>query len=272
MPFYQNVFNSEFVGSILTGDNSNSLNFSIPANRNSSRYMACYIASPYDLSTNTTLTFNYSYDKIHYTTLAINVSSGAVSTSAVTNFEVVTALNANATFASLFVASVLGNTVLIKSIISPATQFYAYITNTSAEIALGFNKYCGVKELPNFFTRHTIPNALVYDDSVGMLILLDGSVTAQRTIIRDSIPNAAWTTSDLKADYTLFRGRAPNFTFTKNTVDGSNRVTVAIKYPSGAIAGDLATKTTMSYTSSNTTPDKICMVPYVLESGDLVTP
>lgn len=268
MPFYQNVFNSEFVGSILTRDNQNSLNFSIPANRNSSRFMACYIASPYDLSTNTTLTFNYSFDRIHYTALAINVSSGAVSTSAVTNFEVVTALNANATFASMFVASVLGSTVQIKSIVSSAANFSAYISNLSAEIALGFNTYCGVKELIDWFGRHKIGSTL--EGSVGCLIELDGSVTADRTIIRNSLGNQSWTTSDLKDNGQLLLGRSNQYTYQKLTIDGSNRITNLLEYGAGSGVGDLCRSITYTYSGSNTSPDTIKEQPKTIVLADLI--
>lgn len=76
----------------------------------------------------------------------------------------------------------------------------------------------------------------------------------------------------LHTDYQLLRGRSGYFMFSNQTVDGSSRVISKISYPAGAKVGDLAVKTTYSYTASQTAPDKICPVPYVLTASDLVIP
>jgi hypothetical protein len=144
-------------------------------------------------------------------------------------------------------------------------NFKAYINNTSAETVLKFNRYAGVAELPDYFARHTIANRLTYTDSLGCLVQL--SQPTDNTIITD----AGLSTSP-KADYELLHGRSGLFMFNKQTVDSSSRVTQKIEYPAGAVAGDMAKKTTYSYTGAKTEPDTIAEIPYVLQSSDLITP
>ena len=76
----------------------------------------------------------------------------------------------------------------------------------------------------------------------------------------------------VRSDYQLLEGKSGLFIFQKVTVDGSDRITQIIEYSAGAVTGDLAKKITYSYTSSNKNYDKQIEIPYVLASGDLVTP
>jgi hypothetical protein len=78
--------------------------------------------------------------------------------------------------------------------------------------------------------------------------------------------------TDVKADYELLGGRSGIFTFTNNTIDGSNRITESIEYAAGAIAGDLGKRIRYTYTGANTNPDQVTEEPYTLAAGDLVTP
>jgi hypothetical protein len=92
--------------------------------------------------------------------------------------------------------------------------------------------------------------------------------TAEYEIVRDyGLDYTA-----MKEDYELLGGRSGLFTFKKITVDGSNRITQIIEYPSGAVTGDFAKKTNYTYTSANTNPDQITEIPYQLTANDLVTP
>lgn len=273
MPFFQNPFNSEFRGHLAIGDRQYSMTFSVPANPNRSDLMMAYNPEPYDLSSTATLTINYAYDADfkNYGSLAIDVSTTAVSTSAVKAAEVCSALNANATFSGLFVASVAQlnklNTVLIRSL-RERTSIRVYLSNTSAETKLGFNKKAGVVELPTYFARHTIANRRNYPDSLAELIQLNtGDATDQAVIT-----NAGLNYSVVQTDYALFKGRSGLFTFKKQTVDGSDRVTQIIEYPAGAVAGDFAKKTVYSYTSSNKNPDSIVELPYTLADSDILAP
>jgi hypothetical protein len=77
----------------------------------------------------------------------------------------------------------------------------------------------------------------------------------------------------MKEDWQLVRGRGAGlFTFKKQTVDNSNRITQIIEYPAGAIAGDFARKINYKYTSTNTNASSITEIPYVLTDADLLTP
>jgi len=81
-----------------------------------------------------------------------------------------------------------------------------------------------------------------------------------------------YTAADVRDDYELLQGASPTYLFTSNVVDGSNRVTRKIEYPAGAEVGDAAKLTLFTYTGANTEPDQITIEPYVLQSGDLITP
>lgn len=72
------------------------------------------------------------------------------------------------------------------------------------------------------------------------------------------------------SDYEHLQGRCEAFKFTKNTLDSSSRIVSQIVYAAGATAGMLGKKTTYTYLSSNTTPDSVSEIPYVLTSEDLV--
>jgi hypothetical protein len=74
----------------------------------------------------------------------------------------------------------------------------------------------------------------------------------------------------VKKDWQLLAGRVPGFMFTKNTVDGSNRVTSQLTYPAGSTAGMVATKTFYTYSGGNTTPSTVAQIPYVLTDADLL--
>jgi hypothetical protein len=275
MAFYQNVFDQEFQGYLGVGDKRTALTFIVDANPNKPDLQMAWNIGPYDLSTYNTLTLNYAWDVEgrSWIPLAINVAGAtpAVTTAA----EVVAALNANVTFAEMFTAEEWsyddGKTVLIKAKPGRAKKVIKlYISNSGAERQLRFNKKAGVAELPTYFARHTIANRFSFDDSAGLLIELDET---DAIIDVPIIEDAGFVASDMLEDWELLTGRSTNvFTFKKQTVDGTSRVTEIIEYGAGAKVGDLAIKTTMTYTAAQTSPDKICKIPYVLQSGDLVTP
>lgn len=271
MPFYQNVFDSEFIGTLLLGDRQLSLNFRVRGNTNSSIDIIGWTPEPYDLSSETTLRFYYSFDAGNtWTTFTVNVAAGAAVPARTLASEIVTTLNANATFAALYEASVANDGknsrfVKIRSK-RPRGSWKTYISNDGAEEILRFNKKAGVAELPSFFSRHTIDSES--PDSVKMLIELDPSDLTHRTIITD----AGLDYSAEREDWELLEGRSGLFTFQKITVDGSDRITEIIEYPAGAEEGDFARKITYTYTGGNTKPSEIFEIPYTLGSGDLITP
>ena len=73
-------------------------------------------------------------------------------------------------------------------------------------------------------------------------------------------------------DYEHLQGRCDGFKFTKNTLDASLRIVTQVIYPAGASAGMLAKKIAYTYTSTNTTPDTITEIPYVLTAADILSP
>lgn len=261
MPYFQNVYETEFVGALLLSDRQFNLSFKIRANKNTSVLMRPWSAAPYNTVGNTTLTFNVSIDSGRsYFVIPVTLTSSAT----LSAYQVVTDLNSDTTFAAYFVASLEADLVTVKARL-PRENFRAYINNTSAETILKFNRYCGVSELPSYFERHTIANRLTYTDSLGMLVKL--TQPTDNTIITD-----AGLSTTAKADYELLAGRSGLFNFQKLTVDGSDRITKIIEYPAGARAGDLGRMIDYIYTGANTNPSQITEIIYTITNSDLVTP
>jgi hypothetical protein len=344
MPFFQNPFDQEFQGVWVLGDRQYAPTFKVPPSRTRGDIWVSYFAEPYDLATNNTITINFAFDRDfkNYSSFSVNIAGATAG--ATTATEVVDALNDDTTFAEYFTASLdassRGGTlvgppykVVIKSK-RPKAAFRAYISNSSAEMELSFNRFAGVGELPEFFARHTIANRFTYTDSLNHLVMLGHFITANTvanpTVITSAnhglttgdsilivgsdsdptidgthtvtvtsantftvvvnvttagtkgvfmtasqqsiITDAGFTPADMQEDYELLRGRSGIFNFQKITVDGDDRITQIIEYPAGAEAGDLARKINYTYTSSNEKPDTITEIPYVLRSGDLITP
>lgn len=282
MPFFQNVFENDFFGHLLIEDRQYVLDFKVPANRNKSTAMVAWADAPYNTVGNTSLTFNYSIDAgKSFFQFIVTLTSGATQSAS----DIVADLNNNTNFSNFFTASVKtdqqGNNpkpfVQIKTGLTFVNRetFKCYISNTSGETVLRFNKFAGVAEMPSFFARHTIANFIafgpygsnIYPDSQGNLIQLSTSTDAYYITAAGfgSTPTA-------QEDWQLLRGRSRAWTFRKNTVDASSRITQIIEYPAGAKAGDLAKKITYTYTGAKTAPDQEAEVPYVLTSGDLITP
>jgi len=270
MSFFQNLFNSEFRGNWTLDDKKYSLTFTCPANKNSSNFQSTYNVGPWDLDGKEILTLNYAYDTEfrNYSALSIDVSG--TNSSATTPKEICDALNSNVTFSSMFYANVNGSAVVITAKQNRNTrEIKLWISNTGAEQLLGFNKKAGVSELPSYFARHTIENRFNFPDSAGQLVLLDENDSADQDIIE----SAGFSPSDMKQDWELIAGRASGlFTCQKLTVDGSDRITQIIEYPTGAVAGAFARKITYTYSGTNVNPNTVTEIPYVLADADLVTP
>lgn len=286
--FFQNLLSQEFRGNWVLGDRQYVIEFVCPANQNSSNYQLAWNGEPYDLSVYNMLTLNYAWDIDfkNYSSLSVNVA-GAVPGATLAS-EVVTKLNANAIFAEMFLAQIkpiygLGgqepfvhdvpntNTVIIVPKLGRIKQtIRLWITNAGAEQLLRFNKKAGVTEMPLYMNRHTIANRFTFPDSQGCLVLLD---EADAVVDIPIIEQAGFDPSDMLADWELLAGRASSlFTFKKLTIDGSNRITQIIEYPAGAVVGGFARKIQYVYSGGNTNPSQITEIPYVLTSGDLVTP
>lgn len=281
MPYFQNNFNQDFVGVLVIGDRQYSMNFKVKGNVNSSVEMIAWNPEPFNLSGNTNLTINFSLDSgATWASKAFNVTTGAVSLTAVTAQEVVTALNNDTGFAALFTAEVFRNNQLSSTGLTnyvkirankPRENWKCYIANSGAESIMRFNKKSGVAELPTYFARHTVTNigSSTYPDCAGVLVQLSNPVSGVDVAI---VTEAGGDPNTVQTDWQLFRGKSQLFTFKKQTVDSSSRLTQVIEYPAGALAGDFAKKTTYTYTSTKTVADTICEVPYTLQPGDLIIP
>jgi hypothetical protein len=265
MSFFQNVFESEFRGSLFSADRRLQSNFKISPNSNSSMYMLAANSGPYDLTGNTDLSINYAYDPmlLGYATVAVDVSGS--DPAATTSQEIVSALNSNAIFAENFLAVVFKDSLLIKGKKDRA-NFKAYISNSDAEQIIGFNAKAPVVELPSYFEKYAIENRFSYQDlGPHRLILLDPSDPVDAAIITAAGLDPLTPTPDWK----LLRGNNDAFWFYKRTYT-SGQLTSEIKYPAGASEGDLAKKTFYEYDGSDLVG--IMETPYVLQTSDLITP
>jgi hypothetical protein len=282
MPFYQNLFDQEFRANWVLGGagsvmhHNHVMTFSVRPNVNKSYLMRAWNVEPFDLSAGTVLTLNYAYDvnQRNFAALAINIV--AAIPAATTAAEVVASLNGNAIFAEMYQARVVGAkdgvlippfTVLIEGR-NRKPNLKSYISNTSAEIGLQFNKKAPVAELPTYFERHTIDNRFVTVDALGAVLRLDEG----DPVDQDVITAAGFDYTAMQADWQLLGGHSGQFQFKKFTYDGSGRVTVLIEYAGGSGVGDLGKRTSYSYTGANTYPDQATEMPHTLVSGDLVIP
>jgi len=273
MPFFMNVYDFEFRGSLLSADRQYQQTFKIKANTNRSDYILSGNTEPYDFSSETDLTISFCYDveQVNYANVTVDISGSTAS--ATTAAEVVTALNADNLFSTFFTASVFktniigvtGNKVLIKSK-KPKSNFKAHVVNSSAEGFIQFNKFAPIQELPTYFERYDIAKRFDFTDlGSERVILLDTS----NTIEADYIDAAGFNSSSPSADWQLLKGCNDQYMFTKR-VYTSGQISVEMKYPAGASEGDAAFKTTYEYSGSDLIG--ICQIPYVISSGDLITP
>jgi hypothetical protein len=273
MSFFQNVFDFEFRPTLFGADRQYQMTWKMPANANRSDYMLSGNAEPFDLSTLPNFTINYAYDPAfkNYSSLTINVAGSTAS--ATTAAEVVAILNGNANFASLFTAILYPSTrlpaspnkILIKGLRSKG-DFRSYVSNTGAEQIIQFNKHAPIRELPSYFNRYTISNLFAYP-SLGPDRVLE--LNPGDTYEASLIDAAGFDSSNPKEDWQLLQGLNDAYWFYKKTYT-SGVITAEIKYPAGAVTGDLAKKTNYQYSGSDLI--SITEIPYVLASGDLITP
>lgn len=278
MPFFQNVFDFEFRPSLIGADRDYQTGWKIKGNTNRSDYMLSSSSGNFNFGANNVLTINYAYDPDFKNYAALPVTITATSITNATATEVVSSLNNNAIFASLFTASAVPSLnspnspskILIKASKSRG-NFRAYISNSSAETVLKFNKNAPVAELPKLFEKYSIDNRFAYPEyGPDRLILLDTSNSVDQAIITA----AGFDYSSPKADWQLLAGSSDGYWFYKKSYNtsapGSGQISAEIKYPAGATAGFASMKTYYLYSGALCTA--IMQTPYVLTSGDLVTP
>ena len=293
MSFFQNPFVDDFDGNWVLADRQHIPKWTVRGNAGRGKEIAyAWKQAPYDLSGNDSagnssaiLNISFSlHGNNNWANLAIDVTAGAASAAAVTASEVAAALMANTVFAGYFSASIdyykngrdgQGIRLLITPK-RPITEFRFYIINGQAEESIRFNARAGVAELPIFFARHTIDNRFAFPDSQGCLVLLDPSNSVDAAVIDNAVDaygnSMGFDHGTVQADWQLLKGRSGIFNFQSITVDGSDRITQIIEYPAGAVVGDFARLIGYVYSGSNTHPSQITEIPYVLTSGDLVTP
>lgn len=286
MSFFQNPFMSEFRGNWVLGDRHHIPAFVVPGNKGRGEEVVSVWnqSPPYNLSGNDsdgnstdTLVVRYALRGEHnWATLSIDITAGAVSDAAVTPQEIVSALTANTTFAGFFQAIAVpdrfGNTsgpamyrLSIKQK-KPITEFRFYIVNGRAEEVLQFNSRAGVAELPTYFDRHTISNAIArnFADSQGAIVGLDMGNAVDAAIVDNAVDaygrSLNFDSGTVRADWELLEGRSGLFEFVI-AVDSTTTLT----YPAGAKAGDLAKKTISDGTNT-------WNIPYTLDGTDLVSP
>lgn len=294
MTYFQNPFTSDFEGSWLLADRHHSPKFVCPRNAGrGEEIVVAWNAGPYDLSgtdsdgTNATDSLQITFamnNTTNWNTIEVDLTTTASSSSAVTSEEIVSALNDDAIFNDWFEAY-LGppaktngfstRRVNIKQK-KPVTNFKFYINNGKAEEVIRFNERSGVTQLPSYFSRHTIDNRFAFTDSANMIIELDPSSAVDAAVINDAKNfkgiSLNLDSSSVSEDWALLEGRSGLFTFRKNSFDGSGRTSAVIEYPAGAKVGDFAKKIIYSYTGAATSPTTMAEIPYVLVSGDLITP
>lgn len=300
MSFFQNPFINEFRGNWVLADRHHIPTFIVEGNKGRGNEMVSVWNStpPYDLSGNdadgnpkNTLTIRYALRGEHnWATLSIDITTTAVSSAAVTPQEITMALNADATFSDNFLAVSVpdrfGNTsagelpyrLSIRQK-KPITELRFYIVNGQAEEVLKFNARAGVAEIPSYFDRHTVDNAIAraFEDSQGAIIALDtvGSVVDANVV--DNAKNAYgsslnYDSSIVREDWQLLEGRSGLFQFTSSPSDATaDSSTESLVYPAGASAGDLAKKT-ISVVDSTAGTINVFELPYTLDSTDLITP
>jgi hypothetical protein len=295
--FFQNVFNKDFHGTIYgIGLEESPQNWTMGANQGRSTNSVVHWAGPgvatgtYNLSGKTTLTVNFARPSAPdaFFAIAVDVTATASAAGSVSIHEIVTDLNADAAFSTLMTASVIDGSNEVKD----ATHGFAggggvakqiditgkvpgefYVLNSSAEEVLKFNKKAPIKELITFFKRMSwdVDGTAVEAAATGPrpLIWLDISDANAQVPLTTAGIVSPWTR---QADYQLLKGNVPQYQFVKNTYDVATGTdhTVQIAYNAGAVVGDPAYKTTMVYVNNKMTESTT--VPYVLESGDLVTP
>ena len=299
MSFFQNPFLSEFRGNWVLADRHHIPAFVVPGNKGRGEEVVSVWNQnpPYNLSgndadgnTTDTLVIRYALRGEHnWATLSIDITAGAVSDLAVTPQEIASALNANTTFAGFFQAVAapdrFGNTsgpalyrVSIKQK-KPITEFRFYIVNGRAEEVLQFNARAGVAELPTYFDRHTVDNAIArnFVDGQGAIVDLDPVANAVDAAVIDNAVDAYgrslnFDSGTVRADWELLEGRSGLFQFSSASSDATaDSTSQTLVYPAGAKAGDLAKKTIIVVDSTAGIANTF-EIPYTLTSGDLITP
>lgn len=303
MSYFQNPLVAEYLGIWVLGDRQHSLTFKCPGNAGRSDEMVTCWQKPangfYDLSGNDAegnvtstlnirMTVNGGFQD--WSTISVDLTDNsnaalnpAPNSSSIRPVEIISILNSHPVFSSYFSASLENfqskkERIVIRQKFSTSRMKF-FVINGQAEEVLKFNYKAGVTELPSYFEKSkALGGDMSYPmDGLNSLVLLDPSNSVDANVINNAVDVKEnplnYDSSSLKEDYEFLKGRASGlFTFQKLTVDGSDRIAQVIEYPAGSVVGSLGRKINYTYSGSNTNPSSVTEVPYVLTSGDLVTP
>jgi hypothetical protein len=186
MSYYLNPFN-EYQGYYTVGDSSGyKLTFKVPGNKNFTEFFICWNAGPYNLSSDSVLTFFYAFDPSFKNWSSFDIDIAGANPAVTTAFEIVAILNADSKFNSWYTASVYNqNQVGIRQK-RPIVSFHTYISGSGAEHKLKFNKQIGIADIPSYFEKDTIDNRFNSDTANGALIRLGKIITAN-TVANPSV-------------------------------------------------------------------------------------
>ena len=287
MPFFQNPFTADWTGNWVLADRQHSPSFKVP--RNSGRgdeLSISYADGPFDLSgtdadgngRDTLRIFITLFPEFRtWVRIDVDITTFAVSTSAVTHFEITDALNDDTGFSGWFTAetNVENSHTMIRSKKS-GTEFHYYVENGRAEEALRFNLRAGVTEIPSYFDRHKVVHLLPlaertsFPDNMNILVPLDPANTVEANIIEA----ANLDSSTVRADWEMLEGKSGLFTFQNICLDSNGDIAQIIEYHAGAVVGQLARK--ICYfrdgAGAGANPVQITEEPYTLEASDLIEP
>lgn len=225
MSFFQNLFD-EYEGTWSLGDNYKySLTFKVPGNKNRPESFICWNVEPYDFSSFPNLTFNFAIDGEfkNWASFTVNVAGATASNTKAA--EIRDILNANSNFSSWFTAGIMAadklsplNRVYIRQK-RPVTQFRFYVSNTSAETKLRFNKYGGIADIPTYFDRDTIANRFNTTEANNKLIRLSYPILSNTVANPTVITSPSHGLSSTDMIYITGSNCSP-------TIDGLREVTV----------------------------------------------
>ena len=273
MAFFQNPFDFTFNGSLFGIGPQYTISYNLEANRNKSNYIAAYELEPYDLSGGADLIFNVAVDPDMLYFRSFTVTLNGVSINAVTAAEIVTSLNSNSDFAEYFTAKAIklnvGDTKNTLLIVAKNRSFFrCYISNTQACFPLGINKHAPVKELPDLFQQYSVQNIYNYLNLGSQRILyLDPANPDDAQVIT----NAGFDPLNPTPDWKLLAGSSPLYTFTKTVYVAGSQIDYQIVYHAGSVAGQMCKKIIYQYDGSSNVIG-LLEIPYILQSGDLITP
>lgn len=288
MSFFQNVFTSDFEGNWVLGDRQHSPKYVCPRNAGrGDEVVAAWNTGPYNLagndaSGNTRANLVIVYALREFKNWAsLSVAIAGATPAATTAAEIVTLLNADATFAERFEAGFepyqdsTARRVIIRQR-RPVTEFRFYIQNGNAEQEMRFNMKAGVAELPTYFARHTMANRFTYGDAQNHLIALDATGNAvDQAVINNAVDaygrSKGFVHTTVLADWQLLEGKSGIFQFQKGPGTVVASTTTTIQYSTGAQVGDLAKKIVTQWDASSKIVAQF-ELPYTLTGSDLVTP